>query len=96
MKQVMRLPGRRRLQQRALRLGLVHMGHQDRNDRPGNLVLNSEDVLQLAVVTLRPTVSAGNSIDELGADADAITGAADAAFEDVAHAELAADLPYVG
>ena len=71
------------------------MGHQERNDRPGNLVRNSEDVLQLAVVTLGPTMSAGNGIDELGADADAIAGAADAAFENVAHAKLAADLPYV-
>ena len=63
---VVRLPGRRRLQQRALGLGLVDMGHQDRNDRPGHLVLNGEDVLQLAVVTLGPTMSAGSSIDELG------------------------------
>ena len=71
------------------------MRHQDRNDRPGNLVLNNEDILQLAVVTLSPTVSAGNGIDELSADADAITSATNAAFEDVAHAEFAADLPYV-
>jgi|SRR5215831_19883749 len=61
----------------------------------GNLILNSENVPQLAVVALGPTVSAGNGIDELSADADAITSATDAAFENVAHAELAADLPYV-
>jgi hypothetical protein len=33
------------------------MGHQDRNYRAGNLVLNGEDVFQLAVVTLGPTMS---------------------------------------
>src|SRR5262245_28048118 len=93
--EIIRLPGRRRLQQRALGLGLVDLGHQDRNDRPGNLVLNSEDVLQLAVVTLGPKVSAGQGIDELGGDADAIAGPTDAAFENVANAELAADLPYI-
>ena len=37
-------------------------------------------------------MSAGHGIDELSADADAIAGATDAAFENVAHAELAADL----
>src|SRR5262245_33486801 len=53
--EIIRLPNCRRLQPRALRLGLVDMRHQDRNDRPGNLVLNSQDVLQLAVITLGPT-----------------------------------------
>ena len=38
---------------------------------------------------------AGNGIDELGGDADAIAGAPDAALQHVAHAELAADLPNV-
>jgi hypothetical protein len=87
---IVRLPGRRWLQQRALGLSLVDMGHEDGNDRPGNFILNSEDVLQLAVVAFYPMVSAGNSIDELSADANAITSATDTAFEDVAHAELAA------
>src|SRR5262245_52867359 len=74
---------------------LLTWATKDRNDRPGNLILNGEDILQLAVVTLGPAVRAGNGIDELGADADAIAGATDAAFEDIAHAELAADLPDV-
>jgi len=50
---IMRSPGRRRLQQRALGLGLVDMSHQDRGDRPGNFVLDRKDVLQLAVVRSR-------------------------------------------
>ena len=60
-----------------------------------NLVLDSEDILQLAVVALSPAVRAGHGIDELGADADAITGATDTAFEHVAHAEFAPHLPDV-
>src|SRR5262245_55416363 len=86
------LPDRRRLQQGALQLGLVDIGHQDRNDRSRNLVLDGEDVIQLAVITLSPAMSAGERIDQLRADADAITSTTNTAFEDVAHAELAADL----
>ena len=71
----------------AVRLLSTAVGEPQRTR--GNLIL------QLAVVALGPTVSAGNGIDELSADADAITSATDAAFENVAHAELAADLPYV-
>ena len=85
----MRLPGRRRL----LRLSLVDMGYEDGNDRPGNFILNSEDIVQLAVVAFCPMMSAGNGIDELSADANAITSATDTAFEDIAHTEFAADAP---
>ena len=60
-----------------------------------NLVLDSEDVLQFTVVTLAPTLRAGNGIDELSADADAIARATDASLEDVAHAEFTANLAYV-
>ncbi len=38
---------------------------------------------------------AGRAIDELRSDANAVAGFADAAFEDVAHAELAGDLLYI-
>src|SRR5262245_38084716 len=91
----MRLPGRRRLQQSALGLGLVDMGRQDRNDGPGHFILNGEHVLQLSFVTLSPTVSSGNGIDELSADADAIAGATDTSFEDVVHAQFATDLAHI-
>jgi hypothetical protein len=82
------LPSRWRLQKRALGLGLVYMDHQDRDGRTGNLVLDGEDVLQVLVVTLSPTLRSGNGIDELDADADAIVRVADASLEYVAHAQL--------
>ena len=64
---VVGLPGLRRLVERALDLGLVDMGGEDRDDRAGHLVLDREDVLELAVVALGPAVGAGHGIDELGA-----------------------------
>src|SRR5262245_8138368 len=93
--EIVRLPGHRRLQQGALRLGLVYMGREDCDDRPGNFILNGEDILQVSVVALSPTVSAGNSIDELGADADSIASPTDTALENIAHTEFAADLSYI-
>ena len=83
---------RRGLQQRALNFGLVHMGREDRDDGASDLILDREDVFQLSVVALGPAVRAGGGIDELRRDADTVAGATDAAFEDVANAELAADL----
>src|SRR5277367_4562588 len=93
--EIVRLPGRWRLQKRALGLGLVHMDYQDRDDRAGNLVLDSEDVFQVTVVTFSPTLRPGNGIDELSADADAVTRATDAPLEDVAYAEFTTDPAYV-
>src|SRR6516225_7435541 len=45
-------------------------------------------------VALGPDVIAGFGLDQLRCDAQTITALADAAFEDIAHAELAADLFY--
>ena len=69
------------------------MGGEDRDNGPSDLVLDGKHVLQLSIVALGPTVSAGDGVDELRGDADAIASAANAAFEHVADAELAADLP---
>ena len=65
------------------------------DDRQRDLVLQREDVVELAVVALGPDVGAGRRIDELAGDAHAIRRLAHAAFEHVAHAEFAADLLHV-
>ena len=40
-------------------------------------------------------MGAGRGVDQLGGDADAVAGAANAALQHVAHAKLAPDLPHV-
>src|SRR3546814_11139875 len=69
----------------------LHRGH----DVLGDVVLDGEDVLQLAVVLLGPEVLAGLGVDDLNGDAQALTRRPHAAFQDVAHAEIAGDLPDV-
>ena len=61
----------------------------------GDLVLEREDVLQVAVVALGPDVVVGFGIDQLHRDAHPVAGLAHAAFDDVLHAELARDLLHV-
>ncbi len=66
------------------------------DDLTRDLVLDLEDVGQLAVVALGPDVAAGRPVDQLGRDPDAVAGLAHAAFERMPHAELAAHLPQIG
>ena len=61
------------------------------DDALGDVVLHGEQVLQHAVVAIGPDVLAGLGFDQLAGDADAPVGHAHAAFEHVAHAELARD-----
>jgi hypothetical protein len=56
------------------------------------VVLNGEDVGQLPIEPLRPEVPAGGRVDELRGDPDPAAGLADAALEDMTHAEALADL----
>ena len=60
------------------------------DDRAGYLVLDGEHILELPVVALGPAMNAGHGIDELRRDAHAVTAAANAALQDVAHAKFAA------
>ena len=64
-------------------------------DRKRNLVLHSEDISQITIVTLRPDVDAGFCIDKLRVDADPLTAATHAAFQDIAHAKFTSDLLHV-
>jgi hypothetical protein len=54
--------------------------------------LDREDIRQLAIVTVRPEMCIRACIDELGGHADAVSGALDAAFEDVRHFQRLRDL----
>ena len=62
------------------------------DDRFRNLVLDRENVLEVAVVALGPDMVAARAVDQLRVDAHPPAGLADAAFEHVADAELAGDV----
>src|SRR5215469_12977814 len=61
--------------------------------RLANLGLHREDVGQIAVVTFGPDMITGLGLDQLGGYPDSVSGFAEAAFEHVANAEFAPDLP---
>ena len=88
-------PACRRLQQRALGLCPVDVRDQCGGDRAGEFVLKREHIRELAIVAFGPTVGAGERIDELRGDPHAAVVAAKTAYQHVAHAELASDLPDV-
>ena len=81
-----------RLVQRALHFGLLDLRRDGADHARGDLVLQVENILERAVETVRPQMRAGRGVDQLPGDADLVAGLADAAFEHVADAELAADL----
>ena len=102
-------PGLPRHQQEVVSLGAVRSAPFDRllfsgqqpepqraDDRLGDFVLDGEDVGQVAVVALGPDMIAGGAVDQLRADAQPIAGLADAAFDEVADAQLASDRADVG
>ena len=78
-----------------LDLGAPHL----RLDRADNLlrhpILEIEQVFDLALEAIRPDMRHRRGIDELRGDANARAHPANAAFEHIAHAELAADLLHV-
>src|SRR5438034_259606 len=62
------------------------------HDRLRNLVLQREDVIEVAVVALGPDVPAGRAVDQLRRDPYPATGLARAALQNVVDLELARDL----
>src|SRR4029078_10177676 len=60
-----------------------------------HLVLQREDVGPSAIKTLRPQVTAGLGIDQLGVDAHVVAGAADTAFKDVTDTEFGRHLRWL-
>ena len=73
--------------------------HELRLDRCGDarrdLVLQREDVGQLAVVSLCPDMIAGRRVHKLGGDAHPLSALAHASFEHIAHPEIAPHLLHV-
>ena len=75
---------------RLLQLGRNRAYHSGRE-----AVLQIENVFNGAVESIGPEVRRGGRINKLGSDANPIIGSTDAAFEHVAHAQLATDLLYI-
>src|SRR5262249_12944059 len=73
----------------------VHMAGNFNHNCARHLVLNHEYVLQFAIVSIGPTVSTSCGLDQLGCNANAITGSANTPFNYVAHTELSPDLTHV-
>ncbi len=65
-------------------------GHRD-----GDLTLNGEDILQLAIVRFGPDGTAIGGIDQLGDDAHAVALSAHAPFEQVRYSQLLTNGPAV-
>src|SRR5258706_1153361 len=81
-----------RLALRTVVRGCLDAAGQRRDDRAGHLVLDGEDILELAVIAFGPNVPVGFRIDQLHGDADSITHLPHAPLEDVIDAEFARDL----
>src|SRR5215510_1062486 len=73
-------------------LGTLDLWCDRGDDGAGQFLLYREDVLQHAVVALRPNVVAGQCVDELGGHTNPIRRLADAPFQHVSDAEFSADL----
>ena len=66
------------------------------DDGLGNLVLDRENVGQVAVVAIGPDVATASAVDQLGVDPDPRARLADAPLEDVADPEFGGDLGQIG
>ena len=84
-----------RLALRALDLRPLQLRRDRADDARGDLVLQLEDIVERAFETVRPEMRPGRGIDELPGDAHPVRGLAHAAFQHVAHAQLATDLLHV-
>jgi len=67
------------------------LGFDGRDDGHGDFVLQIEDVLDLAVVTLGPYVITAGRLDQLRANPNTAGTLTQASFQHVAHAHLLAD-----
>src|SRR5215472_14370308 len=65
------------------------------DDTARDLILQFKDVVQRSVKAISPNVSASRRVDKLASDANAVTGFAYAAFENVAHSKFTTHLLHV-
>jgi len=82
---------RARVRQRS-RFALRQLDRERAHDLVRHVVLDGEDVLEVAVVALGPQVTAARRVDQLRRHAHTLSRLAYAAFDDVADAEGAAQL----
>src|SRR5579863_9252652 len=66
-----------------------------RNDLLGQFVLHCKDIGKVAIKAVGPNVRAARGIDELAGNPHPVARLANAAFQQVAHAEFAANLLHV-
>src|ERR1700751_4457801 len=64
-------------------------------NREGDLVFKGEDVLHVAVITLRPQLKPICHIYQLGGNPDSVSCLPDASFQDRRDAQLARNLSYL-
>ena len=78
-----------------LDLGLLQLRRDRADHARGHLILQIEDVLELAIEVIGPQMRPARSIDQLRGDADPLRRLAHAAFEHVTHTQLATDLLHI-
>ena len=61
------------------------------DDQPGQAFLDGEDILDAAVERVGPEVVVRRRVDELRGDPQAVAGATDATFQQIANAQLRCD-----
>src|SRR3954452_16611388 len=76
-------------------LGAAELGLDLPGDPQGDLILDSEYIVQLAVKVLRPDMVATEAVEELSRNSDAPFGVAHAAFHHIAHTERRGDLTQI-
>src|SRR5207237_7869399 len=80
---------------RAAQLSLGDGRSNGDRHRLGDLVLEREDVSQIAVVAFRPDMLSALGLDQLRGDPEPVAGLAQAALEHVPNAELTPDLRHI-
>src|SRR5262249_2705230 len=80
----------------SLDLGGLDIGLDGSGNSRRDFVLQGEDVAQVSLVAISPDVAAARRLDQLSRYSNAGASLPHAALDDIAHAELAADLPDVG
>jgi hypothetical protein len=90
--QIISIEVRCRFVLRPLDFGELEPRFDGGDDARGKSVLKIEDIAHRAFEPIGPHMRAGRAVDELSGEAQAIAGAADAAFEHVADTKFAPDL----
>ncbi len=75
--------------------GSLQGGFDDARDARRDPVLQIENIVERTLETIGPQLRAGDGIDQVTADPEPIAAFAHRAFEQISHAELAADLLHI-